>query len=134
MTQSHFSVVGLRPAVMLVGFLEGLFQRADVAEWAAAEVARHDAVPDALLGLTPITGRDDAEIERALTKLAGPVPQNEIARLTIDVLIASRTDGICAPRAARQERTLVGVGERTGLDGGGTTRRWHRRPSDSTPR
>lgn len=93
MTQSHFSVVGLRPAVMLVGFLEGLFQRADIAEWATAEVARLDTVPDALLGLTPITGRDDAEIERALTKLAGPVPQNEIARLTIDVLIAMQRVG-----------------------------------------
>jgi len=87
MTQAPLHVDGLGPAIMLVGFLEGLFQRVDIGAWAASEVMRHATVPDALLALTPITGRDDAEIERALTKLAGPVPQAEIARLTIDVLI-----------------------------------------------
>jgi len=78
---------------MLIGFLEGLFERSDIAAWATSEAARHEAVPDLLHGLTAIQGRDDGEIERALTKLSGSVPQAVSARLTIDVLIAMHHAG-----------------------------------------
>lgn len=93
MSQSSFSIDGLRPAVLLVGFLEGLFERPEIADWASKEAAKHPVVSDALRTLSPIADRDDAEIERALTKLSGMIPAAELSRLTIDVLIAMNRAG-----------------------------------------
>lgn len=87
MSQPPLDATGLRPALILIGFLEGLFERPDIAAWAASEVARRSDAPDLLHGLTVIQSRDDSEIERALTKLAGPMSQAETARTTIDVLV-----------------------------------------------